>query len=121
MKMSCYHFSNNNNLNSTLTVGQLFDKAVDKVMSDKVLRHNVESNKSSHSWPFGKNQASVGSSMSLRRSTVIQSAPTGGAIWVFLDGDNNEVTLTSNCNTLKNQTRTFNTEKVVDFQKHLEK
>ena len=52
---------------------------------------------------------------------VIQSAPTGGAIWVFLDGDDSEVTLTSNCNTLKNQTRTLNTEKVVDFQKHLEK
>ena len=69
-------FSDNNNLNSTLTVGQLFDKAVDKVMSDKVLRNNVESGKSSHPWPFGKIQASVGSSMSIGRSTVVQSAQT---------------------------------------------
>ena len=57
--MSCYNFSNNNSLNSALTVGHLFDKAVDKVMSDKKLRHIVESNKSSHPWP----------SVSKRRST----------------------------------------------------
>ena len=69
-------FSDNNNLKSTLTVGQLFDKAVDKVMSDKVFRHNVESSKSSHPWPFGKSQAYVGSAMSIGRSTVIQSAQT---------------------------------------------
>ena len=68
-------FSNNKKLNSTLTVGQLFDKAVDKVMSDKALKHNVESS-NSHPWPFGKSQASVGSNMSIGRSTVVQSTPT---------------------------------------------
>merc|ERR1712223_557532 len=47
---------------------------------------------------------------------VIQSAPTGGAIWVFLDGDYSEVTLTSDCNTLKNQTRTLNTEKALSLK-----
>ena len=63
--MSCYNFSNNKSLNSALTVGQLFDKAVDKVMSDKKLRHIVESNKSSHPWP----------SVSMRRSTIIRTPP----------------------------------------------
>ena len=38
---------------SSTTVGQLFDKTVDKMMSDKSFKSSMESNMKANSWPSG--------------------------------------------------------------------
>ena len=46
---------NHHHTASQATIGQLFDKAVDKVMNDQQFRSNMEQqNKSKTSWSFGQ-------------------------------------------------------------------
>ena len=65
--LSCnFAFPHNNKMNnsqsqfsgssSSTTVGQLFDKTVDKMMSDKSFKSSMESNMKANSWPSGGGQ-----------------------------------------------------------------
>ena len=45
-----------NQFNKSPTVGQLFDKAVDKLMNDQKFRSNMEQKSNCHSWSSGGSQ-----------------------------------------------------------------